>query len=351
MGEPTLGAIDFFVFCSVGFFVVCILIAYLLYWFVRKSKSERYSKIKVRSRKSKSLGKGTRRSKIADEPKAKAPPKKAAKKDEEPFVERAREERKTKDQSSSSSSDKSLRQAEEDFQAANKFSSEQPLDSGVDMKSAISKQQPGALLMPSEYGVDVGQSSLQPPQKTSQMSQRLPSEATKPSKAKSLVLVEPNKFLKEAGIGLEHDRGKDRLKSFGSRVDSGRSTLNTKKMDSVVAYHTSPINMENIAESEIAPSLLNSPSTAPSSKFMSKAADTSPTSKNTASILSVANSQLPREGSEPFILQSNLIDKNIPSSKEAFKSTTSASSTGTKAELQIAKKREDRHDLKRRQKN
>ena len=333
------GTNDYLIFCGIGFFVVCCLVAYLLYWFVRKSKSERFSKIRFRSRKSKSLGKAVRRSKIADE---KAKQAKKGKMDDEAFI---KIERRTKDEASSSSSlNKCPRQAEmqeELQQPTAKASSEQPCDYAADMRAGNFKHQQGAFLMPSEYGVESAQSLSPPPPPPKIPQIRLPSEATKSSRDQSLVLVEPNKFLKEAGIGPDQEPTKDRLKSFTSRVDAGKSNLMAKKMDSVVAYQTSPISLDGNQEADITPSMLNA-NNAASSKFASKVTDDS--NKNTTSILSVNTSQIPREASDSYISpnksnlsasanRSNITNDPRPLSKVAsskeiiFQSTTSSSTS------------------------
>lgn len=363
-----LSAKDFLILCSIGFCVVCVLVAYLLYWFIRKSKSERFSKIKFRSRKSKSLGKAARRSKLAEEQKLKTA-KKAPKIDEEAFV---KAERRAKDESSASSLNKSLRQVElqeqELQQASAKAFSEQPPDYGADVRAMIFKQQQqqGTFLLPPEYSIEVAQPPPPPPpqQKIPQM--RLPSEVSK--REKSLVLVEPNKFLKEAGIAPDQEKEppvKERLKAFGSRVDGARSNLMAKKMDSVVAYQTSPISLEQ--EADLTPSTLNA-NAAASSKFMSKTADDS--GKNTTSILSVANSQMPRETSESFIVspsksgynlsstnhKSNIAnDGQRTSSNISYASSKEATYTGTTSSSSSGRTKDDshsrRHESKKRQTN
>ena len=341
MTDEGLVTKDFLVLCGVGFAIACAMVAYLLYWFFTKSKSERLSKIKFKNRKSKSLGKAVRRSKLGDE-KVKTP-KKGAKMDDETGV---RMDRRTKEESSSSSSNKSLRQAEpqDDLQAV-KVSSEQPLDYGTDVRTVILKQQ--VVQPPPDYDVERAQL---PPQTQKMPQIRLPSEAAKSSKReKSIVLVEPNKFLKKAGIDPDQDQTKDRLKSFTSRVETGRSNLMAKKMDSVVAYQTSPISLEGGQEADQTSSTLNGNN--PTPKF--KPDDSN---KNTASILSVANSKMPRDTSEPFIggaTKSTLSTANNqrPSSGITFASSKefdlkSTSSSSSRKEDSQSRKYETRRKTK-----
>ena len=314
----------FYLYCFIALFITCILIAYLLYWFIRRLRMEKFSKIRIKSKKNLKKKKKDEIRKSKEEGS-----------DNSYFIGKCKkndlDRKKSPDEYSISSLSSGKKQQQDQEDSAIQESQSLKIDKSN--KKAKDQIVESVREQPNDYSIDIRGVMVKKNSILEQYDQQQPSQqrliqipqikVTSIAQQKPILLVEPNKYLKEVGINQEEEQqpqqqvrkivGEERLRPLGSKVNASKSSLDRKKMDSaIIAYTTTPIS--GVESSQDVDSVIISNNTTSSKE----------SNKNTTSILSLVNSQGRRSDSnvDVNVNQSNVTNNNQLSNLNQSKITS-----------------------------
>lgn len=314
---------SFLLYYFIGLIITCFIIGYLLYWLIKKSKEKEITKLKSKKKSIRSIKTKRKREKSVKSDELRTKSSLERKKDPqyqkaEPQFKADTAHKQQKELDLSPMQSKTLSPAQNAVRKDSllKIRSDLDIDFSLDSKGSNLKQDNKLIVKSSNLGST--------PKANKQITQRvIPFNAqnkftSKDLAPKSILVLEPNKFLKEA---LNEDKGDKRLNTSStisqSNNKSSSLSANQKMESSVMAYQTTPISIDNIeaANDNYASNVSVKENNNSSSLSLNNNKKKSSTLDDTSSISNSKNSSMDRKS------QIKSDSKVQPGLKKSFKRT------------------------------